>query len=409
MSHPGRSAVALAACCVLAACGAGGPERASVDVRDIGFPGGDGSGQPRLTADVDGAVILSWLEPRDDAVALMFSRLVDGAWAEPAVIVESDALFVNWADFPSVTPIAEDLWVAHWLGLIEGTYGAYNVFTAISRDRGATWASVTQLNDDDTETEHGFADVFAWGDSVGAVWLDGRELANWSFDNPDALLGVSLRYARLDRTGAVADRGIVDDLVCDCCQPDVALTSVGPMVAYRDRTEDEIRDVVVRRHDGATWSEPEPLGDEHWLIEGCPVNGPAIAARGADVAVAWFTAADQMPRVRLARSTDGGDTFGAAMDLDTEGAYGQVDVVLDAEGRALVTWWRRAATGGIDLAARTVDRAGALGPIAIVAHESEPQPIDVPQLLYNGNVLVVAWTTFDGEGTVRTALIRNAF
>ncbi len=85
-----------------------------------------------------------------------------------------------------------------------------------------------QLNDDSAEAEHGFVELFAWNGAIGAFWLDGRQLAEWSFDEPDKLLGTSLRVAELDYSGNVVAREIVDELVCDCCQPDRAMTSVGP-------------------------------------------------------------------------------------------------------------------------------------------------------------------------------------
>ena len=137
-----------------------------------------------------------------------------------------------------------------------------------------------QLNDDSAEAEHGFVELFAWNGAIGAFWLDGRQLAEWSFDEPDKLLGTSLRVATLDYTGNVAAREIVDELVCDCCQPDRAMTSAGPVVAYRDRTPEEIRDVVVRRHVDGAWADAVAAGADGWHIEGCPVNGPAIAADG---------------------------------------------------------------------------------------------------------------------------------
>jgi hypothetical protein len=42
---------------------------------------------------------------------------------------------------------------------------------------------------------------------------------------------------------------------------------------------------------------------DNWKIDACPVNGPAIAATGRRVAVAWFTAANDTARVKLAFSS----------------------------------------------------------------------------------------------------------
>jgi hypothetical protein len=367
-----------------------------------------GSGQPDFASVPDGAVTLSWLEPgTDDQVLLRVSTFEAGTWSDPKTVTQGGDVFVNWADVPSVVPITSKAWAAHWPKLQPESFGAYDVAFATSADAGATWTAPILLNDDGTETEHGFATLFGWGEDVGIVWLDGRQLAAWSFDNPDALLGTELRFAKLALGGAVLETGVIDALVCDCCQTDVAISSVGPLVIYRDRTEQEIRDVVVRAHDGEAWQEPIALGQEGWHIEGCPVNGPAIAADEDEVAAAWFTAAAEMPRVRFARSHDGGRSFDPALDIDTVGVYGQVDVALLEDAAAVVTWWRRAEGNRTALVFRTVSREGSLGAITTIVENSVSQPVDVPETLMTGDGLLVTWTDSDDRGRVRAALVRN--
>jgi hypothetical protein len=317
-------------------------------------------------------------------------------------VLQSERMFVNWADFPSVTPITEDFWFAHWLRKRPDSF-AYDVATSLSRDGGLSWTEGEQLNEDETAAEHGFVSVFPWNGRVAAFWLDARELANWSIDAPEALLGVSLRFAGFDGEGAVAERRIVDPLVCDCCQPDVAMTATGPIVVYRDRSEAEIRDVVVRRYREGEWSDAVNLGQEGWYIEGCPVNGPVIAARNVDVVTAWFTAAEGQSRVRFARSVDGGQFFRAAIDVDAGRALGQPAIVLDADGRAVVTWWRRGIEGGIDLMLRSYDREDRPGEPLLIAHEAIGLAVDVPQLSAVGADYLVAWTTLADGGNVRLA------
>src|SRR3546814_12785264 len=69
---------------------------------------------------------------------------------------------------------------------------------------------------------------------------------------------------------------------------------------------------------------------ENWKIAGCPVNGPAIAAAGNDAVVAWYSAANDVPKVQVARSTDAGDSFAAPVVVDEgEAVQGRPDVALD--------------------------------------------------------------------------------
>jgi hypothetical protein len=404
-----RWAVVAAAVVGIAACGADGPpETMSVTARAVPFPGGAGSAQPRLALRADGRPVMSWLEPAEDGVALRHAAFEgDGAFSAPREVTRGEDLFVNWADLPSVQPITADVWAAHWLRFAPDSAGAYHVATAVSADAGRTWSAPVQLNDDNALAEHGFVELFAWNGAIGAFWLDGRQLAEWSFDEPDKLLGTSLRIGMLDYSGNVVAREIVDELVCDCCMPDHAIAAEGLVVAYRDRTPDEIRDVVVRRHAAGAWREAVAAGADGWHIEGCPVNGPAIAANGEQVAVAWFTAAGNTPRVRFARSADGATSFGPALDLDGAGSFGQVGLVLASDGTAKVTWWRAAAAGGTDLVMRTVAPDGVLGEPWVLAHSSAAQPVDVPQIVAVGDDVLIAWTSLDGDATVHVQLVQG--
>lgn len=399
--------IALAVGAALAAC-----ERAPVPAastpappRALPFPGAPGSGEPRLTLGPDGVPTLSWLEPAGDDFVLRYSRFAAGVFTTPVEVTRGADLFVNWADLPSVQAITPTLVAAHWLRFAPDSAGAYHIATTVSTDGGGTWTDPVQLNDDQAAAEHGFVQLFDWNGAIGAFWLDGRQLAEWSFDEPDKLLGTSLRVARLDEAGHVVAREIVDELVCDCCQPDMVMTATGPLVAYRDRTPEELRDIVVRRHVDGRWQEPVPVGADGWVIEGCPVNGPTVAAAGQRVAVAWFTAAEGRPRVRFAWSGDGGATFAPAVDLDAAGAFGQTGIVLADDGAALVSWWRAAPGGGLDLALRSVASNGEPGVVRVLAHSAEAQPVDVPQIVKVGSELLVAWTSLEGEGSIHTLLV----
>jgi hypothetical protein len=108
--------------------------------------------------------------------------------------------------------------------------------------------------------------------------------------------------------------------------------------------------------------------------------------------------------VRFARSTDGARSFAPAVDVDGAGSFGQVGLLLERDGRALVTWWRRPAGGGLDLAARTVGADAALGDLRVLAHSTELQPVDVPQLIAAGDDALIAWTTLTDGGAVHTLL-----
>jgi hypothetical protein len=360
--------------------------------RPVDGPAGVGSGEPRLAAGRDGAVVLSWIEPERDGHALRFAELRGGAWT-PARVVATGDWVVSPADLPGVEPVTAALWAAHWrVPSPAGAY-AYDIAIAVSADSGATWSPPQLLNDDGTATEHGFVSLFDWDGAVGAVWLDGRELAG-EFDTPEAAAAAAttLRQARLDADARSVEQSVIDEIVCDCCTTGTVRAAAGDLLVYRDRTLQEIRDIQVRRRSASQWGEPITLGPDGWEIEGCPINGPAIDAAGGVAAAAWFTAPGNRPHVRAAFSADGGLTFGSAIEVDADGALGHVDVVVVDADTAVVSWWRRGARGGAELAARAVAASGVRGPVAVVASSSASRPDDVTQMIRSGNDLLFAWT-----------------
>jgi hypothetical protein len=149
---------------------------------------------------------------------------------------------------------------------------------------------------------------------------------------------MSLRAAVFDRALRERQSWVLDTRTCDCCQTDAALTDAGPIVVYRDRSDAEIRDIHVVRFREGHWTQPKAVHRDNWTMPGCPVNGPAIAAHGQRAVVAWYTAAQQRPRVLIAQSFDAGQTFQSPITLADTDALGRVDLALADEHRLWVSW-----------------------------------------------------------------------
>lgn len=364
-------------------------------------PARPGALGPNLSPD-GGTVLLSWLEPPHPGVkpqegnyALRFSRFENGRWSEPATIASGTDFFANWADFPSVTPHAQGRLLAHWAAKSAGEKYAYDVRLALSRDRGRTWKSLGTAHDDRTPTEHGFVSAVPEADRIRLFWLDGRATAG----------GKGAMALRTALVGDVVGKSeVLDRKVCDCCQTGAAATAGGPLVVYRDRSDAEIRDVAAVRLGGGRWTDPKPVAADGWEIGGCPVNGPAIAAAGRRVAVAWYTQAADRPRVEVAFSNDAGASFGPATVVDARAPLGRVDVVLDGNGDALVLW---AASQGKAAAIRLarVTPAGRVGPALSVAATDTSRSSGFPRLERAGSTLVVAWIEASEPPHLRAATI----
>ena len=354
---------------------------------ELKSPAPAGSAQPHLTTDVKGRVLLSWLAPMDGGHALQFSELSGDRWTPPITIAQGPRFVANWADFPMVFAGKNGIMAAHWLERGQSR-GAYDVKLKTSRDGGRTWTAAVTPHRDGTATEHGFVSFFDTPNAgLGLVWLDGREMAGGHGGGGQ----MTLRSALVTPQGAAGDEMIVDGRVCECCQTSAATTDTAVLVAYRDRSEKEIRDIHVSRFENGKWSAGTPVHADNWEIHGCPVNGPAIAANGKSVAVAWFNAIDNQPKSHLAFSKDGGRTFGAPVRIDSGTTLGRVGVTLLADGRALVSWIDNTGTSA-RFTVRDVSPDGTMGAPVVVGPISGERSSGFPQVAVSGRRVVVAWT-----------------
>jgi hypothetical protein len=307
-------------------------------------------------------------------------------------VSEARPYFVNWADFPMVTVLNDGSLAAHWLERDgQGKY-AYGIRVVRSADGGRSWSAPVIPHTDGLAAEHGFVTMWADGASgLGLAWLDGRKSAM-----KDSVREMTVRSAVLDAHGARTSEAVLDARSCDCCQVASTGTTAGRVVVYRDRSPEEIRDIVAVRANGSQWSAPSPVHTDGWHYPGCPVNGPAIASRGDTVIVAWFTAANDTARVLAARSVDGGATFGAPVRIDDGNPVGRTAIAMTSDGNAAVVWMEHATPETADVRVRTI-RAGANGGLSrssstTVSTTSSARQSGFPRVTVAHDSLLIAWT-----------------
>ncbi len=368
----------------------------------------DAGGQPNLFAHHD-QLYLSWVEYLNDTTdVLMWTQLEsENQWAQPREVTRGHNWFVNWADFPSLAVFADGhTMAAHWLQMHgEGTY-EYDVHIAISHDGGHSWPIEFVPHRDSIAAEHGFVTLLPRPDNqMQAFWLDGRQ-------TPDGG-PMTVRTAVFDSLGRLSEEALVDSRTCDCCQTDAVWTSSGPLAAWRDRSPEEIRDIFTSYNTAQGWAEPLAVHHDGWLIAGCPVNGPALAAHGQQVVIVWFTMADNEARVQAAFSSDGGRQWSEPMRLDTGQALGRVDVVWlpDRQG-AMATWLQQVpnaqdeAPGG-KIMARFFDSSGHMSELFALAESDPSRQSGFPILARVDKRIYLAWTAVTDQGTqVRTAKVK---
>ena len=409
------------------AASASAPPPALIDV-----PAAQGSLAPRLSRRPGpaGGLVLSWLEPTAEGMSLDWSEMPSdaSAWSPSHEVVSSARLLPNAADTPGVVALSGGRMLAHWRETREPSGAGYDTRAALSFDGGKTWEQPVTPHRDGADVEHGFvvaldasapggaAEASApdranlAGDGAGApeaapddlardaglAWLDGRDAAAHPESFSTQLLTTTLATGSASGLGSET---VLDPRTCDCCPVSIARAGDITILAYRDRTDDDVRDVaVVRRLASGEWTRPALVHEDGWRILGCPVNGPALDAEGARAAIAWFSAAQDAPRLLLAFSDDAGATWSDPLRVDDAGAGagmtgGQAGVALMADGSALVTWIVRS-DAGATLVARRIPRSGAPGAMREMARGV----IGIPQVARDGasDRVMLAWAQSTG-------------
>ncbi len=423
----------LSAALLLAACDQTSKPASVTDatgntVTEWPLPAPAGAAQPDVSLAPDGRLLLSWIKPFDARRhALQFTSFdAQGRWLwAPKTIAVGGSMVVNWADTPHIAATADGSLWAHWLqrtrsaASLDGSAGAgdgdgdaeghaghedasYDIFVATSKDDGMRWSAPIRPHDDGQAVEHGF--VSFWPDArdrIGIAWLDGRNTVT----APGGTGMTSLRSASIDISPAVLNGTEIDATVCDCCNTDVAMTTRGPLLVYRDRTTEEIRDVYATRLTGDAWSAPKPVHADGWKMTACPVNGPAVAAQGNSAVVAWYTvgqgsAGAETPLLKIARSADAGDTFAAPVIVDSGTAVqGRTDIALDAK-QAWIAWLREDNAGqSLWVARYAPDLSRELARVEVAKVQGRGRGTGFPKLVARDGEAFVVWTDIANGST----------
>ena len=367
----------------------------------LASPVTDSSAEPYLFTNNKGLVYLSWVQKKGKESSLQFSTLANDQWSQPIVISSGNNWFVNWADYPVITSDSNGNMLAHFLEKSDTAKFTYDIKLMASADAGKTWSSSKILHDDGKKAEHGFVSITPYNDQFFVAWLDGRKTA--MKDDAGHHEGhhgeMTLRGALLNKTGNKTKEWELDPRICDCCQTSIAITANGPVVVYRDRSAEEIRDMSIVRFINGEWTEPKTIFPDQWKIAGCPVNGPRSDAIGNNLAIAWFSMAENKAQVKVVFSEDGGATFKEPFQIDEGKPIGRVDIVMLNEKSAMISWME-----GSTIKAIKINADGTKGKPIIIAESSDSRASGFPQMTKTGNKLIFAWSD-NKEKTIKLASI----
>jgi hypothetical protein len=366
------------------------PPSAELPVELLPSPAADGSSQPSLSRGRNGTVLMIWMERSADGMRfLKFARYDGSGWSEPNLVASAPNLIANAADIPSILELPSGRLVAQWQQAATTGRGSYGVRVAQSIDGGASWSRPVVPHVSQEVGENGFVSLYAAGaDSAGVIWLDGRGYAAPAAGGGAAMLMTT----RIAPNGGIAPEKQLDERVCDCCNTAYAPTTSGGILAYRDRSPTNVRDIAIVRHRAGTWGAPSQLHADGWVTPSCPVNGPSVDAIAEATAVAWFTNASGTARVYVSFSADAESAFTRPVQVDAGDPLGRPKVVLTQPSVAWVAWVERSGSTA-QVMVRRVSPDGTRSEPLVFAPRETTSASGFPQMVAQGSELILAWTT----------------
>ena len=357
-------------------------------------PAAAGSLQPNWSATPDGNAVLSWIEPtKDGSFSLRYALRRGSNWSEPRTIAEHRHFFRHPAEVPEVMALNDKLWLAHWVEMPKESSEAEFLYVSSSTD-GVHWTSPAIAHKDRLEVQHGLVSMVGSGNGEASLfWLEtpkGEDGPGYLMRTVVNAAGQGIKEERLD-----AD-------VCSCCPTAVTKTAKGLLVAYRAHTPDDIRDISVIRFENNRWSLPKNVHADNWRINACPTNAAAVAAKGDRVGLAWYTGAQDAPKVQVIFSADSGSTFTKPVVVSTGHAYGYTALALDDDGSAIVSWLEQGKDNAARVLAREITAAGVAGPVVQLA-EGGRMALGYPKVMHSNSGTFIAW----GGSKLQTAQLKK--
>ena len=365
-----------------------------ITIEKITFLHENNNAQPSLVSG-NGSLSLSWISSDKQKKAdLNFSQFKDGKWINPQTVATGYNWFINWADFPTHA-INGDLILTNYLKKSASDKYTYDIVLSLQKLNGEKIKEDFILHTDGTKSEHGFVSIISNNNKGFYItWLDGRNTIEKGFEgqhNP-----MTIRFAEVTNSGDVVNEIELDSATCDCCQTSITSTNKGPVVVYRDRSEEEVRDIYIIRKINGVWEAPYPVHNDGWKINGCPVNGPKVASNLNNLAVSRFTVSEGRPIVNLSFSKTNGEYFDTPIKINDLDATGRVDVLFLNKKDVLVSYIE-GDDDGTFLRIKKVSIDGKVSAPITISEIDGGRNTGVPQLEKFDDEIFIVWTVFENE------------
>jgi hypothetical protein len=241
---------------------------------------------------------------------------------------------------------------------------------------------------------------------------DGNLLIAWIDRRMDQPHPRQLYLMRINRNGEALTKNYkVGDGLCECCKLGIAFADGGKTLYMVDREVDDqkIRNHVLRKSTdgGATFAAPVQISDDGWQVPSCPHSGPSLGrdTRG-QLHVAWFTLgrSEKEAGIYYSVSKDDGKSFAPRQLVHANGAPEILynNLVVADDDTIYLAWNNLDSNNRAQIYMRTLAADGRTwSPIQQISNAKGNA--GRPVLALRKNQLHVAWTETDGEDS-RVAL-----
>lgn len=305
-------------------------------------PVSEGAADLRVATRADGSPVVMWWETGQDERAKLFASVREkGGWSIPSLVTEG----VNLVDAQMVATGNQGLGV---LWMVAGTpppgdEEVHEIYAARGELPAGRWTKPVRLNQETPTSAKESPAVTSLPDgTLLAAWIDQRHYRMI----PPAKPGEEMTeegYSSLMVTSLGADNRLgkeltVDTNFCSCCPPALVGGGQNGFLSYREHLPGNVRDPALLQVTPRNYGKRVIVHDDHWVLDGCPSRGSALARSGKVVATAWLTVINDKPRIRMSFSKNGGKKFDPPIDLDVEKGSGICGIELEDPRSAIVAW-----------------------------------------------------------------------
>ena len=300
---------------------------------------------PPLFKTKDGALIISWLRDISDTQAVLcYAEAVNGKDFGPAkVVAGSDNAYPHGENLPRVIKTPDGRILAAWGASNPNPANRYSglVYYNWSSDNGKHWTVPQALSKDPNSIDQRYFDVDILKDGRAAViWLDNRKITDKE--------GSALYFATFNENNELENERTVGVTCCQCCRTDLLVDKDGNVhMVYRKIINDSIRDMVhsVSFDNGNTFSVPQRISPDNWVVNGCPHTGPAMAQTPEGLSFVWYTAGNGAG-VYYTSSEDNGKTFSGREPVSARPSAKHPQIQITGDGKQWIVWDEGSSRGG---------------------------------------------------------------